>query len=244
MLWRSVVAAFCVLCITGMAQAAVISSVETDKAPNGGIPGDPYNPTFPSGGPSSVDLLEGDLPTNSSPVTTFQLENSTGVAALTNGTVATFYGTGTAASDHSAYATAGQDANAGKFVEYGLGAKYDLSSIVVYGGWPDGGRDRQHYDVLTSTDGTNFSPLGSIDVNPGIQGTDTGPISTRVAFTEDTLPKLATGVSHLRINFLDTENGWSGYTEVDVFGMVVPEPASVVLLGAGLLGVFVMRLRR
>jgi hypothetical protein len=241
MIWRNVLVAICMLCLSRTAHAAVTSSVETDKAPAGAGPGDPYTPAFPSGGPSSSDILQGRLPSESAG--DFQLETSAGVAALTNGTVATFYGNQMASSDHTAYATAGNGGGSGQFVVYALGGQYNLSSIVVYGGWNDGGRDAQHYDLLTSTNGTLFNPLTSIDVNPGIQGTDTTPISNRVAFSENALPNLAAGVTHIRLNFLGVENGYTGYTEIDVFGVRVPEPASAALLIAGLLGLVVLRRR-
>jgi hypothetical protein len=241
MKWRSVLVAICVLGVPLTAHAAVVSGVETDKAPAGNAPGDPYNPTFPSGGPSSVDILQGALPSES--LGNFQLETSAGLAALTNGSVATFYGNQMADSDHSAYATAGNGGGAGQYVVYPLGGVYNLSSIVIYGGWNDAGRDAQHYDVLTSTNGVAFTPLTSIDVNPGVQGTDITPVSNRVAFTENALPNLATGVTHIRLNFLAVENGYTGYSEIDVFGTLVPEPASVALLSGGLVTVFVLRRR-
>jgi hypothetical protein len=214
-----------------------VSSVETDKAPGGALPGAPYNPTFPSGGPSSTDLLNGLLPSAS--IGNFQEETSTGAAALTNGSVATFYGNQTAESNHTAYATG----HNGDSVTYALGGAYNLSSVVIFGGWNDAGRDAQHYNVLTSTDGTVFNLLGSIDVNPGVQGTDITPVSTRVAFTENALANLATGVTHLRLNFLAVENGYTGYTEIDVFGSPVPEPAAA-LASLGLLGALTLRRRR
>ena len=80
MMWRNLLVAICVLCLSCTAHAAVTSSVETDKAPAGAGPGDPYTPTFPSGGPSSTDILQGRLPSESAG--NFQLETSAGVAAL------------------------------------------------------------------------------------------------------------------------------------------------------------------
>jgi hypothetical protein len=241
MMSRNFLIAICVLCLSCTAQAAVTSTVETNKAPAGAVPGDPYNPTFPSGGASSTDILQGKLPSDSAG--NFQLETSAGLAALTDGSVATFYGNQMADSNHSAYATAGNGGGAGQFVVYPLGGPYNLSSIVIYGGWNDAGRDAQHYDLLTSTNGTTFTPLTSIDVNPGVQGTDITPVSNRVAFSENALPNLATGVTHLRVNFLTVENGYTGYSEIDVFGVRVPEPAAAGLLGVALLGVLALRRR-
>jgi hypothetical protein len=241
MMSRFFLVAVCALSLACTSYAAVVSSVETDKAPAGAAPGDPYNPTFPSGGPSSTDILQGALPIDSAG--NFQLETSAGLAALTNGSVATFYGNQMADSNHSAYATAGNGGGAGQYVVYALGAPYNLSSIVIYGGWNDAGRDAQHYDILTSTNGSTFTPLSTIDVNPGVQGTDTTPVSNRVAFSENALPNLATGVTHLRVNFLAVENGYTGYSEIDVIGTRIPEPAAVTLLCAGILSLIALRQR-
>jgi hypothetical protein len=242
MKWRFVLSACCAIGLASSVNAAVVDSVETNKAPAGAAPGDPYTPTFAAGGPSSSDLLQGDLPSESAG--NFTLETSAGLAALTNGSVATFYGNQAADSNHTAYATAGNGGGAGTFVVYALGGPHNISSIVIYGGWNDAGRDAQHYDLLTSTNGTTFTPLTTIDINPGVQGTDTTPVSNRVAFTENALPNLATGVTHLRVNFLTVENGYTGYTEIDVFGAVVPEPASATLAGAALLGLSALRRRK
>jgi hypothetical protein len=204
-------AALCTLIMTAAARGAVVTSVETDIAPGGGSGF--YTPVFPSGGPSSTDIINGFLP--SAQQGNFTRETSAGVVALTNGTVQTAYGNQTADSLHAAYATGGD----GEFVTYALSGIYNLTSIVIYGGWNDAGRDQQRYDVLTSNNaGSTFTLLGSIDINPGVQGTDITPVSNRVAFTNDAGPNLATGVTHVRINFLGVENGYTGYSEVDIFG--------------------------
>lgn len=201
----------CTFAACGVAAGAVVTSVETDIAPAGGTGN--YTPTFPSGGPSSTDLLNGLSPT--AQVGDFTRETSTGVAALTNGSVQTAYGNQMATSPHAAYATAG----ANDSVTYALSGIYNITSLVIYGGWNDAGRDQQAYNVLTSNDaGATFTPLGTIDVNPGLQGTDVTPVSNRVAFTNDAGPNLATGVTHIRLDFLAVENGYTGYTEIDVFG--------------------------
>ncbi|MBN1851201.1 MAG: hypothetical protein JW829_00695 [Pirellulales bacterium] len=193
--------------------AEVVASIETDVAPNGT---GSYTPAFPSGGPSSSDIIEGSMPV--AVVGNFTLENSAGVIALTNGSVATAYGDGTGNSPHAAYATGGD--GGGTSITYSLAGFYNLSSMVIYGGWNDAGRDAQHYNISTSADaGQTFNLLTTFDNSPGeAQGVVTNPVSHRVAFTEDTLPSLATGVTHIRLDFLAVENAYTGYTEIDVFG--------------------------
>lgn len=190
---------------------AVVANNEFNLAPAGGT--GLYTPTFASGGPSISDLLNGKLPTANTG--NFGQEASTGVPALTNGTVQTAYGNGASDSPHAAYATAG----AGSSVTYALGGVYNLSSIVIYGGWNDGGRDAQHYNILTSTDaGQNFTLLTTYNNDPGQSTPTPVPVSQRTAFTEDALPNLAQNVTNIRVDFLAVENGYTGYTEIDVFG--------------------------
>lgn len=222
--WKIILCICCSLSLACTAHAAVISTVETDKAPTG-VFGAPYTPTFPSGGPSSSDLLDGKLPSDSAG--DFEREGAGGIAALTNGSIATFYGPASTTSNHSAYATAGD----GQFVVYDLGGPHNISSIVVYSGWNDNGRDAQHYNLLTSTDGTTFSVLATIDVNyNGTASAPYTPASNRVAFTDNAGQYLALNVTHIRLDFLAAENGYTGYSEIDVFSTAVPEPSSVLLI--------------
>jgi hypothetical protein len=235
--WRSVFYACCAMWVAGTVQAAAVFSVETVTGPPA-AGGSPFSPLHPAGGPSSTDLLAGALPIAQSG--NFQQEASTGVSALTNGSIDTFYGTGVGSDDHTGYAT-GDASGGGQFVTYDLGGLFNLSSIVTFGGWGDGGRDQQLYEILTSTDGINFNTLASF---AGVNVSGTTPISHRVALTEDALPHLATGVTHVRVNFLDVENDYTGYTEIDVLGARVPEPASAVLAGLGALSILGIRRRR
>ncbi|MFI4860822.1 MAG: PEP-CTERM sorting domain-containing protein [Phycisphaerales bacterium JB063] len=229
------------LAVVGAAHGAVVTSIETDIASGGGaMIGDPYSPTFVAGGPSSTDLLQGLAPTASSG--DFTLEMSTGVSALTDGSVDTFYGGGTAESGvHDAYATAGNTSGAGTSVTYTLASATDISEIVIFGGWNDAGRDEQDYSIFVSSNGgASYTLLGSVETNPGVQGQDVTPVSTRVSFTDDASSVLAAGVTNIRVDFDAVENGYTGYTEIDVFA--VPEPGSLALLGLG--GLMLARRRR
>lgn len=113
--------------------------------------------------------------------------------------------------------------SAGQSVTYNLGTAvtgYDLSSIVVHGGWCDAGRDQQAYTVSYSTVSapTTFIQLAVVDYNPsnpgGVQS------ATRSTLTSATSAPLASSVAALKFDFTTPapENGYCGYTEISVFG--------------------------
>jgi len=117
--------------------------------------------------------------------------------------------------------TAGGDR--GQSVTYSLGAAaggYDLSSIVVHGGWCDAGRDQQAYTVSYSTVAApaTFVQLAVVEYNPsnssGVQS------ATRSTLTSATNVPLASGVVSLKFDFTTPapENGYCGYSEIAVFG--------------------------
>ena len=227
-------AAFAGLLMTGLpSHAAVVVVTETDVAPSGPGHLTAYTPTFSVGGPSGSDLLEGLSVTSSSG--NFQLESSAGLTALTDGSVATYYSnasqTGDYPTTHSAYATGGNGAEA----VYDLGASFDLAEIVIYGGWNDGGRDQQNLDILVSADNASFTSLGAtLGGNSGAGD----PISHRNSITDDS-GTLASGVRFIKLEFGSVENGYVGYTEIDVFA--VPEPSTTALLGLGGLALILRR---
>lgn len=99
------------------------------------------------------------------------------------------------------------------------------------GGWNDNGRDQQKYSVDYSTNGSTYTPLGSVDFNPTITGGRQSAI--QVTFTDDAGP-LAGGalITNLRFNLnTSPENGYAGLAEIAA--IAVPEPSGAALLGFG-----------
>ncbi len=146
---------------------------------------------------------------------------------LTNGSVGRFtYLLGT---PNASQVSAGN--SAGQSVTYNLGsatAGYDLTDIVVYGGWADDGRDQQAYTVSYSTaaDPATFTQLAVVNYNPAnpsdIQS------ATRSILRSATSAPLASAVAALKFDFATPapENGYCGYTEIAVYGSAL-EPAVI-----------------
>ena len=73
---------------------------------------------------------------------------------------------------HAAFGLGGGGSNTGTSVTYNLGANplgYNISAIVVYGGWNDNGRDQQLYTVSYSLIGdAGFIALPTVNFNPAV----------------------------------------------------------------------------
>ncbi len=97
---------------------------------------------------------------------------------------------------------------------------FDLTNITTYGGWQDGGRDRQDYTVsyATAADPDNFLYLTTVHSDPS-DPTATGS-ATRVAITDPTGAPIAKSVVAVMFNFLApvAENFAAGYTAITVQG--------------------------
>jgi hypothetical protein len=178
---------------------------------------------------SNSDLIAGQAPVASSTAANFAITGP-GTSALTDGAF-------TIGSDQMAFADAGPGLADGptqpQFVEYALGASpfgYDVSSIVVYGGWVAFGRDAQGFHVLYSLAGSpsTFIPLAAVD--PAYQPPNVaGKSGTRIQFTGGTSPHLASGVARVRVVFdVPVMNNWSGYAEIDIFGAATAAPALIL----------------
>ena len=226
-----------ILTATQSRAALVVGAPMTDVAPAGGAPAQPYSPNLPAA--SSTDLLQGLTPTSYFHPTVnlteanFREESSGGTPALTNGSISTVYGGADAATIHPAYATSG-----GGVITYTLPEFSNIREFVVYSGWNDGGRDEMNVTVGVSGDGTIFTDLFTAMANT----TGTTPITHRVSAVDDGGAFLAQNVKFVRYSFNGTENGYSGYVELDVIGTAVPEPGSLSVLG--LAGAALLRRRR
>ena len=97
---------------------------------------------------------------------------------------------------------------------------YDLTNITVYGGWTDGGRNEQTYQVLYSTVASpaTFVPLITADYLPADpSGAATATRTTLVPATG----ALAHNVYAIEFNFNTAtfpKNGYEGYSEITVGG--------------------------
>lgn len=98
---------------------------------------------------------------------------------------------------------------------------YDLTNIVVYGGWPDNGRNEQKYQVLYSTVAApnTFSSIGTFNYNPTFNSGE--PNATRVTLVPAT-GVLAQNVAAVQIDWnlqgSVPKNGWEGYSEITIGG--------------------------
>lgn len=236
-------ASFALLATTFAAQAASIVTFDNEIAPPGSTE---FTPTYTV---SSTDLLNGLLPTDSGG-NFAAVEITGGLPVLTDGTYGTITQPGGAADrTHLIFAIAGGGSGTGTFATYTLDTSvnllgYDLTSIAVYGGWNDNGRDQQLYTAAYSLVGDpNFTDLPFVDFNPPVPGNVQS--ATRATFSDDTAAFLISRVDEIRFTFTPApENGYTGYAEIDVLGSpTVPEPASLALF-LGAVGAVGLRRRR
>jgi hypothetical protein len=199
----------------------LLTATPTYAAANGPGPG------FAPFTPLSNDLLQTSLASAVGSGGNFTQEGAGGIPVLTNGA---FVINGGNPSDNSQLAT-GQSGSSVLFTLDLSSAPFgfDVSQLVGYGGWNDGGRDHQLYQVFYSVVGdSGFTLLGTADFdvpNPG------QPSAIRSTFDTALI-----GVDGIRIDFIGgQENNYAGYGEFDVVGTAtVPEPGAMALLCLGL----------
>lgn len=169
--------------------------------------------------PPTWEVAAGSLIASKAPSETGSgnFTNSTNV--LTDGSAGrSTYGSGGATATQ---VTCGS--SAGQSVTYNLGSAsggYSLSKIVVYGGWPDAGRDQQAYTVSYSTVAapTVFTQLAVVNSNPA--NPSAVQAATRSTLISASAAPIASSVAALKFDFTspEPENGYCGYTEIAVYG--------------------------
>jgi hypothetical protein len=98
---------------------------------------------------------------------------------------------------------------------------YDITNIMVYGGWADAGRSEQKYNVYYSTVAapTTFNTMTTVDYNPS------DPANAQSATRVTLVPSgsaLAQNVYAIEFDFnlagAPPKNGWEGYSQIIVRG--------------------------
>jgi hypothetical protein len=237
--------------IAGSANAAVVVNVSSNVA-SGGAPGDVHDPAI-AGAPdqfaaSNSDLLAGMIPvvsyTGGSGSTT--AESARGATAWTDGLISTIYnGAGVALADaHAAYGVVNGTvggSNIDTLLSFDLGQWYNLTSVDLYTGWNDSGRDDTSFNLWVSSDNVDFVLVASY-LKPGDNtGAFTTPVTNLHRIIDDNGASIAEGIRYLQFQFTDSDNGYAGVVEIDAFGTMIPEPASVLLLALGGLASVVRR---
>lgn len=222
------------LFVVTAAKAAVITVTDFEVGPGGA--GSNFTPTYEV---SDSDLINGLTPSSFSGDFA-ATEFAGGLPVMNDGVYGTITEPGGAPDrTHGAFGLGGGAGGTGTSVIYNLGANplgYNISSIFVYAGWNDNGRDQQLYTVSYSViDDPLFITLATVNYNPPVgPGVQT---ANRSILLETSLPFLAMGVDEVRFDFLPAvENGYAGYAELDVMGVAaVPEASTFTLSALGLM---------
>jgi hypothetical protein len=174
--------------------------------------GSTYTPNWLIG--TNNDLVLGTFPTGIG-AGVYNGEGSGGIAILTDGRFGSVGG-----GVNVSLATVGQ--NAGRSLTYtltGPASGFDITNIITYGGWNDGGRDQQAYTVSYSTVQAPavFNTIATVSFNPSLPGSV--PSSDRLLVSSPSGP-IATNVAKIMFDFTNPgiENGYGGLAEIGVFG--------------------------
>lgn len=180
----------------------------------------PFTPTFT---PETPNLIATMAPSSSAG--NFTLESSGGTPVLTDGAMGVSGAVTT-------FATCGGGGSSGSSLVYTLTNIVngtDVTNIVVYSGWGDGGRDGQYYTVSYSTVAApnTFIPITTVYYNP--IGTS-GAVANRVAISMNDGSPLGRGVANVKFSFSappsagSFDNGYQGYSEIVIQGHNTPNP--------------------
>ncbi len=206
------------LVISGTAPAV---SVKT-TAESGG---NPYTPSWTAETPN---LLAGMTTTANNG--NFTLEGAGGISVLTDGTIGS---SGTI----GGFATCGGGGGSGNTLVYTLTNSVngsEVTNIVVYSGWGDGGRYGQYYNLSYSTVAapTTYIPITTVFSIPGfkVHTSDGGTPAVRVTIARTNGAAMASAVANIKFDFSGPQNasgfnnGYQGYSEIIVQGSDTAAP--------------------
>jgi hypothetical protein len=188
----------------------------------------PFTPSYTAETPN---LIAGMAPTLSPG--NFTLETAGGTNVLTDGLIGV---SGTVAT----FATCGGAGGSGSSLIYTLTNVVngtDVTNIVLYSGWGDGGRDGQYYNVSYSTVSapSTYNFITRVYLNP--TGTS-GAVANRVALSMNDGSALASAVGTIKFDFAGPpssgsfDNGYQGFSEIIIQGKdtaAPPPPPSPIL---------------
>lgn len=180
------------------------------------------NPFTPSWTPESPDLIAGLSPTTTGGDFTWAGGNA---SVLTDDAIGQS-GIG------AQFASCGGASGVGNTLIYTLTNSpngSDVTNIVVYSGWGDGGRFGQYYKLSYSTVSApqSYIPLTTVCYISGGStgnGGNQGAPASRVAITTTNGAPLGNNVSRIKFDFSglpnagNFNNGWQGYSEITVQG--------------------------
>jgi hypothetical protein len=206
------------LVISGTAPAISVTTTNENGA----------SPFTPDWVPETPNLIAGLTPTASG---NFTLEGAGGTPVLTDGTIGS---SGTI----GGFATCGGGSGSGSTLIYTLTNSpngSDVTNIVVYSGWGDGGRYGQYYDLSYSTVAapTTYIPITTVFSLPGFKvntGDTGGAPADRVKIAMSNGSPLAGGVANIKFDFSAPpnsstfNNGYQGYSEIIVQGTDTSTP--------------------
>lgn len=202
---------------SGTAASSVVSPVVSITTSNESGP-NPFTPTWTA---ESPDLIAGQAPTTAAG--NFTQEGAGGTPVLTDGIIGQ-------SGAISGFATCG--ANGGTTLIYTLTNSpngSDVTNIITYSGWADGGRDGQYYTVSYSTvsQPSTYTPITTVYYLPSFPS---GAPANRVSIAMNDGSKLGGGVQNIKFDFSSLpsagsfNNGYQGYSEIIVQGQNTAAP--------------------